>query len=187
MARISADTSDIELVRRLRAGEQAAIAVLYDRYGGLVYTAALRLLKKPAEAEDLTQEIFLTFWKQNQFDPARAGLSTYLGMMTRSRALNRLASHSSRQRALKKQQQLFLARPHITPLERASQAEQKEAIQQGLAKLSESQKQILEMNFYQGLSHSEIAQQLNMPLGTVKSRARKGLMLLREHLGEAVQ
>lgn len=187
MARISADTSDIELVRRLRAGEQAAIAILYDRYGGLVYTVALRLLKTPAEAEDLTQEIFLTFWKQDKFDPDRAGLSTYLGMMARSRALNRIASHGSRQRALQKQQQLFLERPSITPLERASQTEQQAAIQQALAQLSDSQKQILEMNFYQGLSHSAIAQQLDIPLGTVKSRARKGLTLLREQLGEAVQ
>lgn len=187
MARISADTSDVELVKRLQSGEQTALSLLYDRYGALVYTIALRLLKKPTEAEDLTQEIFLTFWKQDKYDPRRAGLSTYLGIMTRSRALNRIASHSSRQRALQKQQQLFLARPNITPLERASQTEQKEAIQQALTQLSDSQKQILEMNFYQGLSHSEIAKQLNIPLGTVKSRARKGLTLLREYLGEAVQ
>ena len=186
MARISTDASDVELIHSLRAGHQSALTVLYGRYGALVYTVALKLLKQPAEAEDLTQDIFFNFWKQDKFDPSRAALSTYLCVMARSRALNRLSSHSSRQRSQKKLQQLSLDRTNITPLETASMAEQKEAIQQALSQLSAQQRQILEMNFYQGFSHAEIARQLKMPLGTVKSKARKGLWELRVQLGDGV-
>lgn len=186
MARISPDTSDIELIRILRAGNQEALAVLYDRYGGLVYTVALNILKRPTEAEDLTQEIFVTFWKQDKFDPNRAALSTYLGILVRSRALNRLSSHSSRRRSLERLQRLFFSRSSLTPLENASLSERKEILQRALAQLSHQQRQILEMNFYQGLSHSEISRQLNVPLGTVKTKARRGLIQLRQQLGEAV-
>ncbi|MEL7085250.1 MAG: sigma-70 family RNA polymerase sigma factor [Cyanobacteria bacterium J06597_1] len=186
MARISPDTSDHELIRELKAGNQVALTVLYDRYGGLVYTVALNILKQPTDAEDLTQEIFVTFWKQDKFDPDRSALSTYLGILTRSRALNRLSSHSSRQRSLERLQGLFFSRSSSTPLENASLSERKEILQRALAQLSDQQRQILDMNFYQGLSHSEISQQLNVPLGTVKTKARRSLIQLREQLGEAV-
>jgi RNA polymerase sigma-70 factor, ECF subfamily len=187
MDRLSPDSSDIELIHRLRSGSKQALGILYDRYGALVYTVALKILKQPSDAEDLTQEIFLNFWKQEKFDANRATLSVYIGMMTRSRALNRLASRSSYQRSLQK---LQWSVPEVsataTPLEKASLVEQQEAVQHALAQLSQQQRQILEMNFYQGLSHSQIAQQLDIPLGTVKTKARKGLMELRQQLGDAV-
>ncbi len=186
MARISTETSDNELIRCLRAGDQDALTVLYGRYGSLVYTVALRLLKQTTEAEDLTQEIFLNFWKQDNFDPSRAALSTYLGVMTRSRALNRLSQSSSRQGSLQRLQRSQLDRTSITPLETASLTEQQETVQQALSELPSRHRQILELNFYQGLSHTAIAQQLSMPLGTVKTRARQGLLILRRQLGDAV-
>ncbi|MGK7910447.1 MAG: sigma-70 family RNA polymerase sigma factor [Synechococcus sp.] len=187
MARISPDTSDRELIQELKGGNQAALTLLYDRYGGLVYTVALKILKQPTEAEDLTQEIFLSFWKQDKFDPDRSALSTYLGILTRSRALNRISSHSSRQRTLERLQGLFSSRNSSTPLEDASLSERKEILQRAVAQLSDQQRQILEMNFYQGLSHSEISQRLDIPLGTVKTTARRSLIQLREQLGEAVR
>jgi RNA polymerase sigma-70 factor, ECF subfamily len=186
MARLSTDSSDIELIHGLRLGSKQALGILYDRYGSLVYAVVLKILKQPADAEDLTQEIFLNFWKQEKFDSNRATLSTYLGMMARSRALNRLASQDSYQRSLQRLQWSFSEVLPNTPLEKASLAEQQEAVQHALAQLSDRQRQILEMNFYQGLSHSQIAQQLDLPLGTVKTTARKGLMELRQQLGDAV-
>ena len=186
MTRISTDASDVDLIDSLRAGQSEALTVLYHRYGALVYTVALKLLKQPAEAEDLTQEIFFNFWKQDKFDPNRAALGTYLSVMTRSRALNRISSRSSRQRSLQRLQRSSLNRSSVTPLESASLLEQQEAVRQALSQLSEQQRQILEMNFYQGLSHREIAQLLDMPIGTVKTRARKGLMELRQRLGDTV-
>jgi RNA polymerase sigma-70 factor, ECF subfamily len=188
MPRIPTDASDVDLIRFLRAENQEALKVLYDRYGGLVYTLAFRILNQADEAEDLTQEIFLTFWKQERFDPGRAALSTYLGVMTRSRALNKLESRSSRQRSLERLQQVTPAEFSApTPLEQVTLAEQEQTLKQALNQLTDKQRQILEMSYYQGFSQSEIAQHLAIPLGTVKTNARQGLIKLRQILGEAVE
>jgi len=186
MARFSTDASDVELIRSLRAGHRDALAILYDRYGGLVYTVALKFLKQPAEAEDLPQEIFFNFWKQNKYDPARAVLSTYLGLVARSRALDRIAKRSTQQRSLQRLQGTLPERA-ITPLEKAALSEQQETVQSALSQLKDQQRQILEMNFYQGMSHADIARRLNMPLGTVKTRSRQGLIELRKRLGKGVE
>ncbi|MEL6161418.1 MAG: sigma-70 family RNA polymerase sigma factor [Cyanobacteria bacterium J06623_5] len=187
MAPLSTDVSDIELIHRLRLGNQAALADLYDRYGSLVYAVALKILKQRSEAEDLTQEIFLALQSKEKFDPSRAALSTYLALVARSRALNRIASRNSRQRSLQKLQYAVPERTSATPLEKATLAEQAETLQKALSTLPPQHRQILEMNFYQGLSHPKIAKQLDIPLGTVKSKARKGLLLLRQYLKETVQ
>jgi RNA polymerase sigma-70 factor, ECF subfamily len=98
-----------------------------------------------------------------------------------------VASHGSYQRSLQRLQWLSSEeRSSTTPLEKASLVEQQEVVKQALTQLADQQRQILEMNFYQGLSHSQIAQQLDIPLGTVKTKARKGLMELRQQLGNAV-
>lgn len=187
MARIPTDASDADLIISLRAGHQEALRVLYQRYGGLVYTLAFKMLGQADEAEDLTQEVFLTFWKQEKFDPRRAALSTYLCVITRSRALNKLESRSSRQRSLERLKQLtppeFSA---STPLEHASLKEQEQKVKEALVQLNENQHRILEMAYYQGFSQSEIAQRLGMPLGTVKTHARQGLIKLRQLLGDAI-
>lgn len=187
MPRIQADTIDAELIRLLRGGQQQALGILYDRYGGLVYTVAFKILNQADEAEDLTQEVFLTFWKQERFDPSRAALSTYLSVMTRSRAINKLHSRSSQQRMSDRLQQttpIEFSAP--TPLEQASSAEQQQTVRQALIQLSDNQRQVLELNYYKGLSQSEVAQQLSLPLGTVKTHARQGLIKLRQILGDAV-
>jgi RNA polymerase sigma-70 factor (ECF subfamily) len=179
--------TDLELVRALRAGKQQALRTVYERYGRLVYTLALRLLKRSDEAEDLTQEVFFTFWKDNKFDPQRAALSTYLCLVTRSRALNRLSQRASRQRSLQRLQQMEnLETLEATPLERASQQEQHQQVRTALSQLSDSQQQVLGLSYYEGLSQTEIAQRLNLPLGTVKTNARQGLLKLRKLLGDAI-
>lgn len=185
MARFSTEASDSELIHSLRAGNQTALTILYDRYGGLVYTVALRFLKQPTEAEDLTQEIFLNFWKQNKYDPDRAVLSTYLGLVTRSRALDRIAKCKTQKRSLERLQGTPPPRT-VTPLENATLSEQQETVKDALYQLKDQQRQVLEMNFYQGISHADIARQLDMPLGTVKTRARQGLIELRKRLGDGV-
>lgn len=185
MARIHTDLSDIELITQLRAGKKQALSILYDRYGGLVYTIALRILSQADEAEDLTQDVFLTFWKQEKFDPSRAMLSTYLSVLTRSRALNKIRSRATQGQALERLQQWTLSDSCTpTPLEQVSLEEQQQAVREAMTQLTENQRQVLEMNYHRGLSHSEIAQQIGMPLGTVKSSARQGLLKLRQILGE---
>lgn len=187
MTRLPPDAPDSDVVASLRTGNQDALGILYDRYAGLVYTVALQILNQRDEAEDLTQEVFVNFWKQAKFDPERGRLSTYLSLLTRSRALNKIESRQSRQRVVER---LALTDTDEftgnTPLEAATISEQQTTVQQALAQLSASQQQILELSYYQGLSQSQIAEQLNIPLGTVKTNARQGLLKLRKLLGEAV-
>lgn len=164
------------------------LRLLYDRYSGLVYTVALRILGRSEEAEDLTQEVFLTFWKDDKFDPSRAALSTYLGVLTRSRALNRLAQRASRRRSLDHLQRIESEESKgPTPLELVALAEQRVQVREALAQLSDKQRQVLTLNYYQGFSHAAIAEALNLPLGTVKTNARQGLLKLRKILGETIE
>jgi RNA polymerase sigma-70 factor, ECF subfamily len=180
------DPPDSTLIQRLQQGDGLALTSLYSRYSGLVYTIALRILARTEDAEDLTQEIFLTFWKDQKFDASRAALSTYLSLLTRSRALNRLEQRASRQRSLDRLQQIEPAWTSSTPLDHASQLEQQRHLQTALAQLSDKQRQILELSYYQGLSQSAIASQINLPLGTVKTNARQGLLKLRQILSSAL-
>lgn len=187
MERIGPSTPDDELVRSLRAGHQESLGLLYDRYGKLVFTIALRILHQADEAEDLTQEVFLGFWKKGNFQPERATLSTYLSVLTRSRALNKLRSRNSQQRSVERlQHSVYGDFSHPCPLEQATVQEQQQIVQQAMTQLSDSQRQVLTLNYMEGLSHREIAQHLNIPLGTVKTNARQGLRRLRQTLGEAV-
>lgn len=187
MTRVHPDASDAELVQSLRTGNQKALGLLYDRYGGLVYTLALRILNQPQEAEDLTQEVFLNFWKQDKFDPNRAVLSSYLCTIARSRAIDKLRRRSSQQKSLERLQQNTITQSgDLSPLENASVREQQHILREAITQLTDKQRQVLELYYYQGLTQPEIAQQLNMPLGSVKSYARQGLIKLRQMLQETI-
>lgn len=176
------ERSDAEVFSALKAGQSQALAILYDRHAGLVYGIACKMLGNSAEAEDLTQDIFLSL-ARSSFDPKRGSLRTYLGILARSRCLDRLRSWRNRQRSLERGLQGDAAEDPA--LEQLAGAEQAVEVQTALAQLSEHQRQILKMAYYQGMSQTEIAKQLNLPLGTVKARARRGLLRLRELLGGA--
>jgi RNA polymerase sigma-70 factor, ECF subfamily len=183
MSKIHTDLPDGDLIVSLRQGDRAALSIIYDRYGGLVYTLALRLLDRRDEAEDLTQDIFLSFWKQTNFDPNRAKLSTYLCLLTRSRSIDKLRSRQSEQRSLQKLQQTVVPETELpTLLDSVSLAEEQIIVRQSLAALNDRQRQILELSYYQDLTQSAIATQLNLPLGTVKTHMRQGLIKLRQLL-----
>jgi RNA polymerase sigma-70 factor, ECF subfamily len=191
MSKIHSHTTDGDLIANLRQGdsakptlrERAALSILYDRYGRLVYTLALKLLDRRDEAEDLTQDIFLSFWKQEKFDPNRAKLTTYLCLLTRSRAIDKLRSRQSEQRSIARLQQNTIPETDLpTILESVSLAEEQTVVRQSLTALSERQRQVLELSYYQDLSQSAIATQLNLPLGTVKTHMRQGLIRLRQLL-----
>ncbi|MEM9908256.1 MAG: sigma-70 family RNA polymerase sigma factor [Cyanobacteria bacterium P01_D01_bin.44] len=172
---------DTVLVNRLWQGDLEALGTLYDRYASLVYTTALRSLGDVASAEDLTQDVFLTLMHQRTYSPERGALSSYLSLLTRSRAIDRLRAQSTQSKYLNKwQQQPSPLEPG--PMEHASQQERNTMVRQALAQLTQQQRQVLELSYYQGQSQTEIAQQLDVPLGTVKSWARRGLLKLRSHL-----
>ena len=182
MLSISTDTSDMELIEEIRNGNSDALNILYERYSSLVYSVALKILTQPSEAEELTQEVFINLWTEKKFNPNRAALSTYLCIVARSRSISRIRSKNTHLRTLEK---LKINPPMFppTPLEKASCLEKQETLRQALKELPQKYHQILEMNYYQGLSHTQISQALEMPLGTVKTYTRKGILLLRQILG----
>jgi RNA polymerase sigma-70 factor, ECF subfamily len=183
-----ANESDLEVLTALRQGDTNALGIIYDRYGAVVYRLALRMLANPTEAEDLTQEVFLAFWRGvDKYDVDRGTLLVFLLTITRSRALNRFKQQNS-QHNLQQRVGSYLPQTDRHPgLESATLAELQERMGAALQSLPATQKQVLEMGYYQGKSQSEIAQELDLPLGTVKTRSRQGLLKLRQFLQDLVE
>jgi RNA polymerase sigma-70 factor, ECF subfamily len=183
MSQIRSDADDVDLIASLRQGNQHALSILYDRYGGLVYSLALKLLDRSDQAEDLTQDVFLSFWKQEKFDPTRAKLSSYLCLITRSRAIDKLRSRCRQQESIKRWQEHLISETELPNLfDSITFAEEQVIVRQSLSILADHQRQTLELSYYQDLSQSAIAKQLNLPLGTVKTHMRQGLIKLRQLL-----
>lgn len=175
--------SDRVLFQAIAQGDSSALAAVYDRYSGLVYGLSLKILGDPQAAEDLTQEVFLTLWRSRNYDPDRGALSSFLVVLTRSRALDRIRARQSNLKFLDRwSQQAFMQASPATPFEQAALEERSQRVRQALAELTDSQRQVLELAYYQGLSQSEIAKALDTPLGTIKTRARQGLLKLRQLL-----
>ncbi len=175
--------SDAELCRALGAGGTGALATLYDRYAGLVYGLARAILASAEEAEDLTQEIFIGLQRRCGYDPARGTLSAYLTVLTRSRALDRLRSRRSQLRLVEKLgAPEHLAPAPMAPPEQIALEQSAARVRAALAALPETQRRVLELAYFKGLSQTEIATELDAPLGTVKSWTRKGLLALRDAL-----
>ena len=175
--------ADADLFLQLQSGQTDVLAILYDRHAALVYGIALQLLKNTAETEDLTQDIFLSLTRECSYDPKRGALRTYLSILTRSRALDRLRARSRNQKRLREQSLDENARVGSeNPLEDISQLERSHEVRQALQQLSSNEQEVLKMAYYQGFSQSEIATRLDIALGTVKSRSRRGLLKLRQAL-----
>ena len=175
--------TDADLFLLLQKGRTDVLGILYDRHAALVYGIALKFLSNTGEAEDLTQDIFLLLTKQCSYDPKRGTLRTYLAVITRSRALDRLRARSRSQKRLLDSSLEENARVlSESPIEDICQAERSQIVQSAVEQLSIKEQEVLKMAYYQGLSQSEIAQQLDIALGTVKSRSRRGLLKLRQAL-----
>lgn len=182
-----AEHPDTEVIQALRLGDLSALGILYSRYGEAVYRLALRILSNSQEAEDLTQEVFLTFWRTTTYDPERGSVLVFLLTVTRSRAINRLHQVRSHQQLLQRWRRNRPLNASNVPMENASLKELSHRVSQALQTLPDSQRQVLEMAYYHGLSQSEITQQLKIPLGTVKTRSRQGLLKLRQLLKDLVE
>ncbi|HZO10146.1 MAG TPA: sigma-70 family RNA polymerase sigma factor [Myxococcota bacterium] len=182
------DQPDERLVGAL-ADDPSALGLLYDRYGSLVYGLALAILTKKDEAEDLTQEVFLSLHDHNRaFNPARGSLGAYLTTLTRSRAIDKLRGGSRRVRILRAQYEAEPALPtQATPMDEASSRETAVRVKQALADLPPNERRALELFYYQGMTQAEIAEHVGAPLGTVKSWCRRGLLGLRDVLGDLVE
>lgn len=175
--------SDAELFQAVVAKDTSALTTLYDRYASLVYSLALKILKDTSAAEDLTQEVFLRIWHNPNYDPARGSFSSFLVTFTRSRAIDKLRSRNANLKFLDRWWQHVSNQSSAqNPFEKASIEERSQKVRQALAQLPQEQRQVLTMAYYEGLSQTEIAERLQTPLGTVKTRARQGLIKLKKIL-----
>ncbi|MBX2863576.1 MAG: sigma-70 family RNA polymerase sigma factor [Leptolyngbyaceae cyanobacterium MAG.088] len=173
---------DAALVVRLWDGDLSALGILYDRYGSLVYGIALKGLRRVAEAEDLTQEVFLSLMRTRSYQSSRGSLPAYLTTLTRSRVIDRLRSHATQQKYLQKWHNNQSGVDSPTPMKHITQQERRTLVRQALTTLKARQREVLELSYYQGQSQRDIAEHLGVPLGTVKSWARRGLLQLRKQL-----
>ena len=184
------EQTDVEILQAWRSGSSQAFGIFYDRYGELVYRLSLRILGNPQEAEDLTQEIFILLSRNSTYDSKRGSIATFLSVLTRSRAIDRIRKTRSQQQHLQKWEQSISSEHDIKTsslMENASLIERSEKVKLALTKLPDKHRQVLEMAYFDGLSQTEIAKALDTPLGTVKSWARNGLIKLRESLQDTLE
>jgi RNA polymerase sigma-70 factor (ECF subfamily) len=166
---------EMRLVARIRAGDQQAMSELYDRYAKVVYAVALRVLQDAAGAEDVLQDVFLQLWRNpDAFDASRGSLSAWLAVISRHRAIDRLRK---RRPETDIEDCVIAAGPDLRDeTERTLVIEKVRVV---LEQMNPDQRKVLELAFFQGLTHTEIAEKTGEPLGTVKTRIRSGLQLLR--------
>ena len=167
---------DASLLEQVRRGDESAMASLYDRYSKIVYSVALRVLRDPASAEDVLQEIFMQIWRHPEsFVASRGSLGGWLAVVSRNRSIDALR----RRRPTESFDEIALASNYnlADEAERDGMMEKARGV---IHDLPPEQRKTLEMAFFDGLTHSEIAEVTGDPLGTVKTRIRSALMTLRK-------
>lgn len=175
-SRVSNAKDDAALIERMRAGDQSAMGDLYDRYSGVVYGVALRVLGNTTAAEDVVQEVFLQLWRNPQaFDGDRGRLAPWLAVIARNRAIDLL-----RKRPMEDDIDELPIATGVNLEDEAAERIAIDKVRGVLAQLPQDQRRLLEMAFFEGLTHTEIAARTGEPLGTVKTRIRSGLLALRK-------
>jgi len=177
----------VDLIRRIGAGDHAGFSEFYDRFSGLIYSTALRVLSDPDDAADVTQDVFFMLWeKAPMYDPSRGKPVTWVLTMTRNKAIDRLRSQMRRSRLMEEaredseKEELAVER---TSLDRPDLSDESQLLRTAVMKLNEEQRVAIEMAYFNGLTQQEIASRLDEPLGTVKARIRRGIVRLRKLVG----
>lgn len=167
----------------MQRGEQAAVTALYDRHGGAAYGLAFRITGDGVLAEDVVQEAFLSVWRQcARFDPDRGQVRSWLLTIVHHKAVDVVRRRAGRpERALPEEPEVFQS-DHGRPEEIAEMSMDAAAVREAVALVPEEQRQTIMMAYFEGLTHVEIADRMQVPLGTVKSRLRIGLEKMREYL-----
>jgi len=183
------DTSVIDptLLARVVRGDQQAFSQLYDHSNTLLFTLAVRILGNHEEAADLLQDVYLEVWRKvSRYDVGRGTPVAWLVTLTRSRAIDRLRARAARGYRVGKPQEIGTASQVAdlgpNPFETQADQELRIAVGAAMAGLPQAQQQAIELAYYEGLSHAEIASRLNQPLGTVKTRIKLGMSKLRDGL-----
>lgn len=177
--------ADLQLVQRILRRDLNAFEELYDRHSRAVYALVLRVLQQAGTAEEVVQDVFLQLWRNAaQYDAARGPFVPWLFTLARNRALDTLRLKSERQRRREEQSEELPALVCPAPQFEEALDEQRRAarVRELVASLNPQQKRAIELAYFEGLSHTEIADELEEPLGTVKSWIRNGLIRLKEGL-----
>jgi RNA polymerase sigma-70 factor (ECF subfamily) len=176
--------ADERALARMAGGDRDALGELYDRHARLIFSLALRILQNRAEAEDVVQEVFTQAWTQAaRYDTRRGAVAAWMLMLTRSRAIDRLRSkHAGAERPADLRDAAHIPDTAMRQDTQLLSTEQIAQVQKALAELPLVQRTALELAYYEGLTHAEIAQRLNEPLGTIKTRIRQAVIKLRESL-----
>jgi RNA polymerase sigma-70 factor, ECF subfamily len=184
--RIVEPVPERRMLERMAAGDGDALRELYDTHARAVYSLAVRILRSQSDAEDIVQEVFVQAWRQaTRYDASRGTVAGWLLMQAKSRSIDRLRAR----RARPEQSEEARGSEPVDASDAADiqivRGEQAARVRQALDELPALQKTALELAYYEGLTHVEIAEQLEQPLGTVKTRIRQGLLKLRQALGGA--
>ncbi len=168
------------ILASVEAGDRDAFGRLYDRFTPMLYSLALRILGNPADAEDVIQLTWVQVWRTaGRYEARRGSVASWLATIVRSRALDRTRTSAARARA-------EAAAPPAKPAAAAGFEEERVRVRKALEELDSKQRRALELAYFEGLAHTEVASRLQAPLGTVKAWIRRGLLRLRDSLeGEA--
>jgi RNA polymerase sigma-70 factor (ECF subfamily) len=181
------DPDEAQLVARIKAGDETAFALFYDRFASLLFSVIYMILRDQKESEDVLQDAFVQMWKRTAtYDPTRNSLFTWAVMISRHRAIDRLRS---RQRQARLTEAVTTEAKESLPFsanDRADVAMVREddraRVRAALAQLTEAQRDAIDLAYFAGLTQAQIAEKLGEPLGTVKGRIRHGLLALRDAL-----
>lgn len=174
-------SGQLSLLQRIARGEQAAMNECVDEFGGLIWSLARRLSPNISDAEDAVQEVFLEIWKfADRFDPNKASEKTFVAMLARRRLIDRLRKHGRRPVEESFEEAVSAAPSAQHAAEVSSDVDR---VAQAMQQMKPEQQHALRLSAWMGMSHADIAEKMNLPLGTVKSHIRRGLITLREDLG----
>ena len=189
----ASDSTDLSLLQRIAARDTAALAELYDRHNRLLFGLILRIVRDRGEAEEILQEVFVRVWTRAEtYDAQMGGPLTWIVRVARNCAIDRLRAR--RVRATMDAQAIDFAAVEAaapatgiqTPEAAVLIAERRRTLTDALAGLPAEQRQLIEAAFFEGYTHSELAQRYGLPLGTVKTRIRTGMLAMRKRLEHAV-
>lgn len=182
-------SSDAALVRAVAGGDADAVAELYDRHAGMLLGLARKVVKDPADAEEVVQETFLHLWNRaSSYDPARSSVTTWLVLVARSRAIDRVRTRSVVDRThAAVQKEAGPEHESARGAGRVLDRERSQRVRGELQGIPAEQREVLELAFYQGLTQSEIAAATGIPLGTVKTRTLLAMKKLRKALRDEIR
>lgn len=177
---------DRRLVRAIGQGQERALSDLYDRYASTVFGVARRILGQTDAAEEVVQDVFTQVWREAaRYDPARGNVGAWIVMLARARSIDRLRARQARpdqSRAVEDAAIRPMAAGGDSPEATVVSSEEARRVRDALAALPQASRTLIDLAYYEGLTHSEIAQRTGVPLGTVKTRLRTAMQTLREVL-----